>query len=148
MKIWSPLFCKNLGAHYDEVFKLAQLIKTNTSILFDLRETFKGMKSDNGFSLGLAEYNWLKKVLKADDTMTHTLEHNKRIINIDKTTKDVLITVHKSNGQIKKLLVKEDEVKKLITFLEETEEPLNKLITCSGQSMDFSQKSFYRITMN
>ena len=131
--IWTPLLSKNLSNHTDVKFKLAQFLKTTDgTVLFDLRETNKGCKTSNGFSLVLSECNWLKKLLQSNDMSTHTLEHNNRVLSLDKT--DYTFTVVKANGKIKKLQLNEEERKNILNFIQAFD-PVTSILNENGTTI-------------
>ena len=142
---WQILESKNLGYHSDENFKLVQFVKfSDGPVLFDLRETNKGRKTKVGISLIWPEFKWLRQVLKSNDLSTHTLEHNQRIIKVDKVLPEYLITVTKSNGGINSIILTPNELIKLKEYIEG--ENVNNL--CVDNSDSFPENSFHRITIN
>ena len=114
------LFAKRLSNHSDENFKLVQFLSTyNNELLFELREMFKGCRTDTGFILMMPEFHWFEGVLISNDSSVHKLEHNNRTITVDKSNKETLITVTKSNGKTKKMLLKSNEITNMLAFLTE-----------------------------
>ena len=143
---WQPIAVKNLSDHADEKFKLVNFYKTDkNAVLFSLYETLRGRKTDTGFVLVPPEFIWLKNVIKSNDSSVHTLEHNNRIITIDKTNSNFQITVQKSNGVRTNLQINPNEITILLAFIQEHEE---KLKNCLNVSSEFSETSFHRHTIS
>ena len=141
---WQTMIAKNLSNHSDENFKLVQFLKTqNGNTLFDIRETFKGRATESGVLMLLPEYNWFKNVILSNDSSIHKLEHNNRIIKVDKTLPDFLITSQKINLKPKNVLIRASEISNLITFFQQSEEKIKN--ECGN--MDFLEKSYYRMTI-
>ena len=138
------LFAKNLTSHSDENFKIAQLIEfIDGTIMFDLRNTFKGKLQNTGITLYISEFEWLKRKL-VNDSINVQLEHNSRLIRVNKTSDELSITLRKSNGKLKTLSFKNEEMKNLIEFILIFEEKLKSLAIEKKFSFDFSEISYYK----
>ena len=146
---WVSLFSKNLSNHSDENFKLAQFSQIDANrILFDLRETYRGRKTDNGFSLYLPEFFWFKNVLQSKTQGIHKLEHNNRKIEIDKTIPDVLISVTTTNGNYRKMILESSEIEILLNFINNIEDRLKCKAESIGAEINFNEQSFYTMSVN
>ena len=146
---WSSLMSRNLSSNSNEFFKLIQFLKTSdNTILFDLREFHKGKPTEVGFSLVLSEYKWFKRTLISNDKSTHILEHNNRVLTIDKELEDYLITVTKSNGKVKRVVVTLLEIVNLITAFEEMENVLlNNKTLIKHINFEAKDNEFFRVTI-
>ena len=144
---WRSLICENLSkTNTSESILLAQFHRVqNNNILFNLREYYKGRPTEVGFTLTLCEYRWLIQTLLNSNKSIYILEHNNRTITVDKTIEDHLITVTKSNGQIKKMLINFEQILQLLSKYNEMEEVLEK----KENNLNFepSQNDFFRVTI-
>lgn len=138
------LFAKNLTSHEDENFKIAQIIEfSDGTLMFDIRNTSKGKFQHPGITLYISEFEWLKRILSTEQ-INIQLEHNARLIKISKSTDDLSITLRKSNGKMKTLSFKKEEMKNLIEFIPIFEERLKELAIEKKIAFDFSEISYYR----
>ena len=69
----------------------------------------------------------------SNDKSIHTLEHNQRIIKIDKSTDEYLFIVQKSNGKLSKLLLNKNEITNLHKFIIENSDKIISLAKSLGK---------------
>ena len=143
---WESIAVKNLSEHSDDKFKLANFFKTDqNTVLFDLHETLKGRKTENGFVLTTPEFFWMKKVIESNDSSIHTLEHNSRIIIIDKSQPNFDISVQKADNIQKNIILNSNEISNLLLFMNQI---IEKLKNCYDIKFEFSEKSYHRHTIS
>jgi len=124
---WKSLYALNLSNNKDKDFKIAQILECNeNALIFDLRQTFKGRRTKAGISLQVSEFEWFKNAIISGNKKVYTLEHGNKVIKVDNTLDEVLITVIKSDNTERKILIEIDELNKLIANINEIE---NKLIS-------------------
>ena len=124
---WNPMYSLNLSSNSDKDFKLAQILQLGlVDLIFDLRQTLKGRKTKAGITILVPEFNWFKNALLAKDDKTHVLEHGNRIISINKSIPDTLISMTKADGTVRKIILEVEEKEKLLQHIENIED---KLIT-------------------
>ena len=131
------VFGINLTKPSDPIFKLAQLLVfRNYSLLFDLRQTNKGKKSRNGICLHMPEFFWMKRILLGE-TKFSILEHDQRIIIIEKIENKCMISVTKPNSITNSILLEEIELQNLIKHLNNFESNILNLSSRCGYEIDF-----------
>ena len=142
---WESIAVKNLSEHSDDKFKLANFFKTDrNTVLFDLHETLKGRKTENGFVLTAPEFFWMKKVIDSNDSSIHTLEHNSRVIIINKNQPNFDISVQKADNIRKNIILNSNEISNLLLFMNQI---IEKLKNCYDMIFEFSEKSYHRHTI-
>ena len=131
------VFGINLTRPNDPEFKLAQLIVfKNNTLLFDLRQTKRGRKSKNGICLQIREFFWMKKILLGNYKLSK-LEHDQRIITIERNEENCIISVTKSNGISNTITLGKNELISMINYLVEFESNILEMSSKCGYEIDF-----------
>ena len=136
------LYAKNLTSHEDENFKVVQIIELEDgTVMFDIRETIKGKFLPNGVTLYIPEFIWFKKAI-SNPEINIQLEHNTRLIKVNKAIDSISITLRKTNGKMKTLNFSSTESKNIIDSMQIIEENLIALTEGTNIALDFAEVSY------
>ena len=144
-KTFRSLFGINLSDNSDPNFKIAQILKIGRRLMFDLRQTNKGLMTKSGICLSVPEFVWFKESLLAEDGKSYVLEHNCRKICLDKKSDAISISQTKYDGTVNKLLINRNEIQALVNAIEVISTNLMNKALDLKLDIDFNQFDYFNM---
>ena len=142
---YKNIFGVNLSNNEDPDFKMAQILQAESALLFDLRQTLKGRKTKTGICLQLPEFKWFVNCLLVNNNKVNILEHDSRVIKLEKSADQIIISVKKADNTTRNVTLNQTETHKLINHLKEFEKKMiDKALDC-GLETDFNEFDYVKI---
>ena len=147
-KYMKTIFNDILSSRDDENFKIIRILEGNDRIIVDIRQTFKGKFLSEGFTLLFNEFVWINETLSSEESKIFKLEHNNRIICVNKQDANVcLVSMQKGNAPEKKLILTLKECETFNQIFKTVKAKMEERMRQLEIPTEFEKTAFLRYTV-